>query len=57
MDIISQIEQSASRLINPADKIEVYRAALRCLHKQLLQTQEMIDRIGGIINGTDSKQI
>lgn len=56
MDIISQIEQSASRLINPADKIEVYKAALACLHKQLLQTQEMIDRIGGI-NGTDSKQI
>lgn len=57
MDIISQVEKSASRLINPADKIEVYRAALVCLHKQLLQTQEMIDRIGGIINGTDSKQI
>ena len=56
MDIISQIEQSASRLINPADKIEVYKAALICLHKQLLQTQEMIDRIGGI-NGSDSKQI
>lgn len=56
MDIISQIEKSASRLINPTDKIEVYKAALICLHKQLLQTQEMIDKIGGI-HGTDSKQI